>query len=246
MQEKRLQRFKQEKIDHQIATILFNYGPISTHETESGRKITILPTCSLPETHLIEENWDPTERKINQGNFRRVRSIKSLVNNERTSLYVKGPERLLTASLERLRKGCVWWGGPRSGERYVYFPNGIIEEQAEWEAAYLLELHKHGIRAELPQAVVESPDGQKEVVVRKIERYGWFQRKPLPQQTPKERICPHIREATGLIPVDCGDHNRILDHAGYWTIIDVNRWEWPPHTNNFKEKLVEIIRRNMH
>lgn len=211
------------------------------YDVDSGRKIIILPTCTLPEHHLLEENWDSTERSINYGHFRRVRNIRKLKTGEKTAIYVKGPERVFTTFQKNLEEGYVWWGGPRSGEKYIYVSGEVVEEQVEWEAIFLLGLYGLGIKAEIPQAIVEHSDGTKELILEAVAMARDSAQRISSQSSYEEELV-RIRNA-GLVPIDYGGHNTLRDNEGYPVIIDVNRWEWQPHSNEFRNRLIEQVRR---
>ena len=160
------------------------------------------------------------------------------------SLYVKGPERIFNTDEKSLVAGNPWWGGRRSGEKAVYVDNPIVEEQVCWEAVFLLQLHKYGIRAEVPQAIVTAPDGKKEIIVDGIDTpptlSDWT---PSPQQPSLEKTNQDIEKKAGLVIEDGFSHNCVRDLDGYFYVIDVNRWQWPPYSDSFRTKLCDAIRR---
>ncbi|HLC60430.1 MAG TPA: hypothetical protein VJJ52_03290 [Candidatus Nanoarchaeia archaeon] len=226
-----------QPVEIKASDLLLEYGPCPAYRTESGRIITLLPTRSVPETHLIEENWNPFCARVESGNFRRVRWIYKLANGEKSSIYVKGPEHILGST-------GVWWGGKRSGERAVYVNDLVVDEQVEWEAIFLLRLLKYDIRAEIPQAIVET-NGEKELITKQVNSDPyWHMNNPWkaagPNYTITELIA-HIKRETGLVPCDLDTHNTQRDDNGYLTIIDVNRWKWPPHTDDFARRLKVAI-----
>lgn len=141
----------------------------------------------------------------------------------------------------------VWWGGIRSGERAVYVNEPVVDEQIEWEAIFLLRLLKYDIRAEIPQAIVET-NGEKELITKQVNSDPyWHLNNPwkvgkvaVPNYT-IEGLIAHIKKETGLVPCDLDSHNTQRDDEGYLTIIDVNRWKWPPHTDDFTRRLTEAI-----
>lgn len=230
-------------LETRVSELLLEYGPCPVYRTEAGRKLTLLPTRTVPETHLIEENWNPKQVSQDEGNFRKVRWIYQLVNGDKVSLYIKGPELIFTADQRRLEKGEIWWGGPRSGERYIRIREPVVEDQVEWESIFLLELHRHGIRAEVPQALVEDTYGKKELIVHGVDTN--YDKKCEPNQPSYDELFDIIRKEIGLVPEDEGGHNLLYDKDGYLTIIDVNRWEWPPYTNDFRKRLLEAIQKRV-
>lgn len=226
-----------QPVEIKASDLLLEYGTCPSYRTESGRTITLLPTLSVPETHLIEENWDPFCARVESGNFRKVRWIYELANGEESSIYVKGPEH----QFSRTR---VWWGGKLSGERAVYVNEPVVDEQVEWEAIFLLRLLKYGIHAEIPQAIVET-NGKKELITKQVNSDPhWQLNNPWKVAGPKytlERLINHIKKETGLVPCDLDSHNMERDDDGYLTIIDVNRWKWPPYTDEFTRRLIGAI-----
>lgn len=212
--------------------LLGRYGTITRHRTREGRSLTILPTCTVPIESLVEENWDLSQRRITCGNYRNVRWIRY----KGSSLFVKGPEQVFTKSQKKLQKGEIWWGGPRSGEEPIFVPDRFVDEQVEWEAAYLQELLEKGIRAEVPQALVEF-EGQKELVVKDVRttEYG------IGFGYEGGSICDAVKDRTDLVPIDCKSHNFLPDREGNTSIIDVNRWEWPQYAAGWRMRLLDTI-----
>jgi len=47
----------------------------------------------------------------------------------------------------------------------------------------------------------------------------------------------------GIIPSDDYSCNLVSDTQGYNHIIDVNRWVWKPHTNDFSARLFMAVQR---
>lgn len=233
--------------------ILENYGRLRPQEV-NGRVITILPTCDLPFEHLLEENWrrtwsdDPVKESSNSdGKYRFVWNIQRLYdreNGEQVALYVKHPERVFTASREQLKKGCIWWGGPRSGEgRPLYLRHPLVEEQTIWQAVYLLELYRQGIPAEVPLAIVEWPSGShklgdSELILHDVKEYCY------PDRFSDKDAAERIRELR-FIPEDYGGHNIVSTSDEKPAIIDVNRWLWPPYTDEWSSSLLELIKKEL-
>jgi len=230
-----------------VQEFLLQYGQHHVYRTESGRKIIVLPTCSASVEQLNEENWDQRSRENDDGFFRVVRHITQLVNGEKVHLYAKGPEYIFTAEQRLLQKGEFWWGGQKSGEKRIRLYTDTVKEQVEWEAVFLLELHRYGICAELPQALIEDSNGSKKLIVKGIKEYNPYSlnAKPIPNQPSIDEICTIIETKIGLEPVDYGNQNILRDEDGYNVIIDVNRWTWPPHTDDFRRRLLKEILSNL-
>jgi hypothetical protein len=217
---------------------LSDYGTITTRETRNGR-LEILPTCITPVEYLLEENWLPLCRNLNHGNFRRVRWIYELADHTKVGLFAKWPEKVFTTRLMTLSQGTVWWGGSRSYDKLqAIIDHPLIEEQVIWEAIFLLELAKHGLPAEVPQAIITSPEGKKELIVTEVRRRG---EGVTVTGLGREEQKAAIRDL-GLVAVDFDDHNVIIDQTGQRNIIDVNRWLWPPYTDEFDRERLELVR----
>ena len=93
------------------------------------------------------------------------------------------------------------------------------------------------IPAEIPQAIIER-DGKKEVVIKKINHgYNFPERQGLTYSEIDARV-----NKLDLVPIDYGGHNMMVDDQGYLHIIDVNRWFWPPHTDDYRKELNQLIR----
>ena len=216
---------------------LTDYGDIQTVLTPSGNTIEILPTCRVPVDALMPENWDLL---YPYGHFRIVRSIETLVTGERPGLFVKSPERIFTGKTKFLSEGMVWWGGRRSGEPPLRIDHPLVEEQTVWEALFLLELAFHDIPSERPQAIVTYPTGYKELIVKTIELNHW-NGKTLNRGKNEQELKRDILKL-GFLPEDYGAHNCLTDQTGVRKIIDVNRWSWPPHSDSFRYRLLELVR----
>ncbi|HLC78061.1 MAG TPA: hypothetical protein VJH92_02975 [Candidatus Nanoarchaeia archaeon] len=230
--------------------LLESYGSLRQEEV-NGRVITILPTCDIPFDHLLEENWrkrwsdEPAKDPHNSyGNYRFVWNVERLANGEEVALYVKHPERVFTKTPANLERGHIWWGGPRSKEgQPLYLRHPSVEEQTLWQAVYLLELYKQGIPAEVPLAIVEWPSGtnelgDSELILHDVEQFPYSERFAI--WNLDERLAK-----IGLLPEDLGGHNIISSkhtRSGKAAIIDVNRWLWPPHTDEWRRELTEYVR----
>ena len=214
---------------------LRSYGDIQEILSPSGNRLEILPMCYVPIETLMEEHWGIVNP---YGYTRSVRSVETLKTSEFPGLFIKSPERVFTTKTSILSQNIFWWGKSKSGEIPIRIDHHLVEEQIEWEAMFLLELALHDIPAERPLAIVTYPSGHKELIVQKIERgYGVSKRNGLNREELKKAIV-----SLGFIPEDYGDHNVVIDPSGTWHIIDVNRWSWPPHTDTFHQKLLELIR----
>jgi len=236
-----------------IRKLLENYGGLRKEEV-NGRVITVLPTCNVPFDHLLEENWrkkcsdEPAKDPgLHYGRYRFVWNIQRLANGEEVALYVKHPERVFTKSQHNLEKGHIWWGGPRSSEgQPIYLRHPLVEEQTLWQAVYLLELYKQGITAEVPLAIVEWPSGShklgdSELIVHDTEKFPYSERFSLANLDSKF-------EESGLVPVDHGGHNIVKSFyrkEAKAAIIDVNRWLWPPHTDEWRRELTDYVGREV-
>jgi len=222
------------------ADLLASYGPVQEYTSPRGNELIVFPTCPVPSEQLFEENWHPLDRKIDHGNCRRVRHIAKLADGSKTNLYVKSPEVLFTASFSVLEKGRYWWGGRRSGEKYVAIVDQpLVQEQSEWEALILLGLHAARIPAEIPYALSFTPQGGTELIVGEV-REGSHSLSYYPLRTYTE-LSSAIDDA-GFSKDDFGSHNLLRPQDGLTTIIDVNRWRWSPYTDFFDQQLLALVR----
>lgn len=227
--------------DKGVWGILERYGSYQTHEFSSSEKITILPTCTIPLDYLVRENW---VKRRPWGNFREVTAIESLSDGTDPQVVIKSPERVLTKYPRYLDAGYPFWGGPRSGHKAILIRgNAVVEEQSIWEAIVLLELYRIGVRAERPQALLEDKEGRRELVVKRIPIYGVCDHRPRPkkQGPTEEELREYININSQLEPDDLASHNLPMDTEGYTHIIDVNRWAWPPLTDEFRQRLIQVI-----
>lgn len=227
--------------DRGVWGVLERFGGYQTHELSAGGKITLLPTCSVPLDYLIRGNWTK-ERWL--GNFREVSDIVKLANGIDPEIIVKSPERILTRHPRYLEIGYPFWEGRRSGHKAILIRgNPVVEEQSIWETIILLELHRIGVKAEKPQALLEDKNGRRELVVKRIPIYGVCDHRPRPkkQGPTEEELREYININSQLEPDDLASHNLPMDTEGYTHIIDVNRWAWPPLTDEFRQRLIQII-----
>lgn len=219
-----------------IHQLLRSYGPLDSYRTQDGGQITVLPTCCVALNRLHANSW---EVPINVGNSRLIKYIKSpAVNND--GLFVKSPERVFTQDLSSLYQGDIWYGGNRSGQRPLRLhKNPLVEEQTLYEALFLLELHAIGIPAEIPQAILLNRHGEYSLVTQEIPTTSLSVNFKGPQDW---QLLELVRQKTTLIPGDYNRSNFLEDLNGQLHIIDVNRWLWPPHTDDYLKKLqTEII-----
>lgn len=208
---------------------LQDYGPCELYVTPTNTVILTLPTRTMPISQFVEENWVSPAA---YGNVRNVYLVEQLTDGTRTNLFVKSPERLFN----KIHSSDFWWGGRSSGEEPLLIKNNpAVEEQAFWEAVFLLELAKNGIKAETPQAILITDPTEYRIIVKRIEGRGPTVRGPDPKE-----LASLVREL-GLIPIDLSYYNLIIDRDGYLNIIDTNRWYWPPHTDNFTQRVLEAI-----
>ncbi|MCL4360276.1 hypothetical protein M1555_03435 [Patescibacteria group bacterium] len=222
------------ELPENIADVLGVYGEYKQYELEKGEILTVLSTCSVPIECLEPVNWSVV---VPIGNFRQVASIDRLSDGTRPRITLKSPERIFTKEPKYLATGWPWWGGSRSQEkRTTVLRNPVVEEQSLWEAIILLELHRNGIRAEVPQAILQTIEGSCCVIVNTIQ-VPYF---PVTRQG-ESLSAQEIRVKTGLVPEDYGGANLLTDCDGFSHIIDVNRWAWPPYTDDFRRRLIETI-----
>lgn len=222
--------------DRDAGHLLGRYGMCQSYEIPTGETITVFSTCSVPIPHLIRENWD---RKTAMGHFRGVYSVDSLSDGVKPDIVVKSPERTFTKDDRLLENGYLWWGGSRSAQRRTtIIGNPVVEVQALWEAIILLELHHNGVRAEVPQALIRGGDGSCELVVNEIGQPGGF--------ASSTDVIPSRGEiqAMGLQPEDWPGTNILRDDEGISWTIDVNRWSWPPYTNDHRRRLLQEIQKS--
>lgn len=233
--------FRQTNSSSVAWELLECYGKCRNYQIPSGDLITVLPTSRVPLSYLVRDNW----RKIDPvGNFRGVDIIERLIDGTDPALVVKSPERYFTKDEEKLRKGYPWWGGWRSHERRVcVVGNPVVEEQSIWEAIILLELHRLQVCAEVPEALVRTNSGERLLVVDKITKPKLYESPSTLQsgQLTCKEIRDYIRTKTDLEPEDLEIHNRVIDVMGYPHIIDVNRWLWPPYTDDYRIRLLKVI-----
>ncbi len=236
-------------------------------KTPGGSHVIILPNCRIPAQYLVPENWDENESKSNLGNMRQVKKITHLRNSKKIQdksggavhFYVKSPERAFALRTAMFLGGKenpygLWNNPNRQG---VALSGNLVERLVNYEARILLGLKINKIRAEEPQAIVIHSNGQKELIIRGIKtplmpplreteevRVGKRRvgKKPLDVNELKEKV-----GKIGMIPADLGGtrHNIVYDRKGRGHVIDVNRWIWPPHTDKYREALLDAVAREI-
>lgn len=199
------------------------YHDLRYFKTPSDHTVIVLPTCSVPLEHLIEENW-VNGHEGGFGNRRKITRVNKLRNGKKLEridmLWVKDPERIFSET-----PGRLWWAGIRSSEKGTEIENNPrVEEQAKWEARHLIGLFNANIKAEEPQAIIIHADGSKSVITKT--------RNEKPGEKRETNYDESIRKATrlGALPEDTGAYNMVKDEEGNETIIDTNRWNWKQPT----------------
>ncbi|MBI2102254.1 hypothetical protein HYT55_00305 [Candidatus Woesearchaeota archaeon] len=223
-----------------VTDLLAEHGSLQKYTSPTGNYFLVFPTCQVPLEYLFEERWHPFDKRVNHGNFRRVRHIAKLEDGTKANFYVKSPEVVFTASRSVLEKGKYWWGGPRSGEKSVAIvDHPLIQEQSQWEALILLGLYSAHIAAEIPYALLVTPQGKQELIVGEV-RDGSHSREYYPPRNYLE-LERAVHEA-GFTENDFAGHNMLQPKDGLLTIIDVNRWRWSPYTDAFDQQLLTLVK----
>ncbi len=206
-------------------------GQIKFFKTPRGSHVIVLPTCTVPLAHLVEENWLETH---SEGRMRTVWRIDTLKNgSQMASLFAKEPERM--HSIEKNKYGDYW---NRHADK-IKVAGLLIERQATWEARILLGLAHANIPAEKPQAIVIRKDGTRFVITKSVHHAapnnadGIF-------QDDAENLEDRAKEC-GFEPIDLYPSNLVTDDSGVAHIIDVNRWNWPPYTDRYRRKFIAAI-----
>ncbi|MDP3742468.1 MAG: hypothetical protein Q8R15_04080 [Candidatus Micrarchaeota archaeon] len=215
-------------------------GSLRYFKTPSGSHVIVLPTCTVPLEHLVRENWYGGE---NVGNFRQVKKITHVQNGallkdskgNPTELYVKSPERefnIDSGSIHGIWRDIL---DVENFKSHVSLKGETrVEKQAVWEARILLGLAQNGINAEEPQAIVIYPGGNREVITKGKEGIAFA----FPEQI--KRLI-RVARSKGFTPDDLHSGNVISDEDDNHSIIDVNRWTWPPFTNEYKKRLITAV-----
>ncbi len=218
-------------------------GACEVRKGTKDEKIIVLPSCTVPLELLDPANW---KNPMQYGCFRSVLSIEEFERSEiRQALFAKSPERRLTTLRQYLDKGEIWWGGPKSTDRYAYktfVGVPIIEDLGRWEAAFLTKLWKEDIPAEEPQAIIEYPDGRADFVVKAIPvPYTGADASELrTKSNVPVRDLGRLAKNLGFDPVD---FQFVFDtHLGEDRIIDTARWRWPPFTDHTHQEILRILR----
>jgi hypothetical protein len=203
-------------------------------EYSSGARAFIFPETGLSTDCLNPASWDVMTP---MGNVRGVYSVDKLKDGSKPGIIIKFPERIFTREEQYLAKGKPWWGGPRTLERRVLITgNPLVESQSIWEGLILFQLNKLGFRAEIPVAIIETAKGTNMLVIKEI---------PVSCDGGRGEGSPKLEELQnhGFIPAgDWQGHNLLKDVEGKVWIIDVNRWQWRPHTDQFTKKLIDLVR----
>ena len=97
---------------------------------------------------------------------------------------------------------------------------------------YLLEMNRLNILAEKPQALITKSDGSKELVVAGIKSQGLFR---------YSGKIESVIEALAKSGFDTEDLQFLDSDEGSY-VIDVNRWEWKPFTDDNSAELLDLIR----
>ncbi len=225
------------------------FKSIRHFKTPSGSHVIVLPTCSVALKHLVEENWTQAERGKDIGHVRKVARISRIVqlpsgrlirdrHGKKTVLYVKSPERDFDVDPVLGDDGPWVWNVARKPV-HVEIADIRIEKQATWEARILLGLKQKGIRAEVPQAIVIDKDGRRKVITKGISKSGDVEFNTTRFYENIERVKKRVAES-GFIEADLRPTNVIEDSEGV-QVFDVNRWEWPPFTNEYRKRLIAAV-----
>jgi hypothetical protein len=201
--------------------------------SDQGAVIYISPTCDVSPAALNPDNWS---KSTEMGYYRAVRSIDALQDGTNPHLVVKSPERIYNSDPGKLARGDIWYGGPRSlGKPLRMGIHSTIEAQVEREAIVLFALKEMRIPAEIPQAVIDWPDGTSEIVVKEINS-------SYRKINGGIRVTDSIefaREAGFMLPDVAA--NFLDDLQGNDVLLGVNRWQIPPYTDNYHQNLVEAV-----
>ncbi|MDP2691191.1 MAG: hypothetical protein Q8O95_02175 [bacterium] len=215
---------------------------------DSGHSLDLFPHCSFSPEDLHPLRWSEDQRSTSQGNIRSVLAIDRLRDGSplkdregnAAALFIKSPERRFTPRLLRLEKGDIWWGGKKSGEKPVTLPGeDAVENQVDAEAAILIELLRQGIRAEIPQGILEYPTGHKWLLTKGIPSGYGLSRDGDRSALRKIR---DLEQDKGWKSVDFfHTANHIIDPHGDLHVIDVNRWKVPSITDVVHTTLRDLI-----
>lgn len=229
-------------IGHAALAKIQEAGAYEVQEHAEDTRIIILPSCTVPHEYLHPDNWDTV---IRGGNFRDVKQIIEACGRKFNHLkidetiFAKSCEKRLMPSPDETFR---FWGGPRSGQRYISaYDAPIVNFLSYWEAAYLTTLWKHSIPAEEPQAIIDQKSGRNvQVVVKGINNAdaSWNRgkgRQPVPgiREQLKEKIVN-----LGIEPVD---FETIDDTQGKTWVIDAARWSWHPHTDCIRKQIGSFL-----
>ena len=221
------------------------FKSIRHFKTPSGSRVIVLPTCVVSLEHLVESNWKRVGRESDVGHVRKVLRISRLSNGrlisdiqtgKRVKLYVKSPEHEFDVD-PKLGQYACWSRGLTLTPVSISVPDVRVEKQATWEARILLGLLRNGIKTEVPQAIVIDKDGRRSVITTAIPDnvIGRFLLSPHNLEIVKHQV----RER-GFVPLDLQRTNVIVNTHGLH-IIDVNRWQWPPFTDEYQQRLIKAV-----
>lgn len=204
------------------------YSPLEIQDTVRGSTLIVLPTRTVS---IADLESLPDRKSFPLGMTRPVKEYDDV------GLIAKSPERIFTRSQKKLTEGDFWWGGPRSTETAVNLSGvTLVEEQAVWEAIFLIELNKLGVLAELPQALVKDANGHFTLITKKIDEVDFLQRDEHEYRKNIEKA-----KRVGLVPNDISLYNCLSDRGGQNWVIDVNRWSWPPYTDASRQALLQLV-----
>lgn len=209
-----------------VDKLLESYGCL-TYELK-GRRIVRTPYAEFPNEEFLEEHWSSEQ----------LGHVRSVLRREDMALLSKHAEYSFTSDKEQLDRGMIWIRDRMYP--HVNVSGSTVEEQIDWEAIFLLELLKNDIKAEVPQAVVEYY-GNKRLIVKGIESPTLKDIVEGRCNLKNDTNSIQKAEELGLKPIDVVQNN-LVDTNGYQRIIDVSRWLWPPHTDEFHSRLVSLIR----
>ena len=186
--------FKPEK----ITTI----GKLRLFRTPSGAKVVVLPTCTLPLHHLVEENWAQQDKVI--PSTREIKKVTTLKNGRtmETSIYIK-PIAFKPDTLRRIR---------------------LSNREVFKEARKLIHLQADGERVETPQAIILQKNKPYALLTTEIKGTSVSD-----EESPFNEINSEIArlKQKGIRAVDVRDENLIRTPDGKLNHIDVESWNIP-------------------
>lgn len=197
---------------------LLEYGPVQEFATPDGDRITTLPTCTVPIECLVRSNWAKLQYPKSN---RDVRKISTLIDGSCVRLFSKSFEHVC----------CVY----------------EVFDQLAWESVILLELIRHGFRAEIPQALIRGKQLHDQHLVvnaiadgstAKLEACfrGQAYKDPNPE---RQSILKNVQSKTMLELGDDAHHNFLTDTDDQEWIIDVIRWGFRPIRKRLEVLILE-------